>query len=139
MEIVERIEELIKRSGKSANAVLTECKLSHNSITAWKGGKAKPSLDAIVKLADYFNVTVDFIVGREQKPMPTSQEILFSKMNADEIKFVNTYRAMPLISKLTMKMFILTNPLMWAKKSNKNDLMTKEEIALLKKLQEDKN
>lgn len=137
MEVVENIEELIKRSGKTANAVLTECKLSHNSLTAWRSGKAKPSLDAMIKLADYFNVSIDFIAGRENKEMPTKAEIVLRKITEDEIKLINTYRSMSLFNKLTMKAFILTNPLMWIKKSNKDDLMTEEEKELLKKMQEE--
>jgi transcriptional regulator with XRE-family HTH domain len=63
--IVERIEELIKESGQTAHSVLMNCHIVPNAFTVWKSGKSKPSLKALIKLADYFNVTVDFLVGRE--------------------------------------------------------------------------
>ena len=139
MNIVENIEKLIKLSGKTANAVLTECKLSHNSLIAWRSGKAKPSLDALSKLADYFDVTIDFIVGRETKESPSVQEIIYSQMSEDEIKLINAYRGMTLFDRATMKMSMVATFSMFRKKSNKNDLLTKEEMELLRKMQDNES
>ena len=46
---------------------LTEkLELSNSAITDWKKGKAKPSTEAVIKLADYFGVTTDYILlGKE--------------------------------------------------------------------------
>jgi transcriptional regulator with XRE-family HTH domain len=131
MTIIERIDELIKRSGKTPNAVLAACDLSHNSLTAWKSGKAKPSLDAIIKLADYFNLTMDFIVGREQKEMPTEKEILYKNMTEEEIKLINVYRKLSPLAKITTKV-TMTASLSALLKRGDSDLLTKEEMKLLR-------
>lgn len=36
--------------------------LSNSAISEWKKGKAKPSLEAVVKIARYFGVTTDYLL-----------------------------------------------------------------------------
>lgn len=62
--MIERILELIKKFGITNNKLLSDLKLPISAISEWKKGKAKPSVDALVKIADYFNVSVDYLLGR---------------------------------------------------------------------------
>ena len=64
MEIVERIYELIKSNNTNANRVTKGCGLNSNIFTFWKSGRQKPSLDALIKIAKYFNVSLDYLTGR---------------------------------------------------------------------------
>ena len=41
--------------------------VSQTTVTAWETGKAEPSSSAISSLADYFNVTTDYLLGRPEK------------------------------------------------------------------------
>lgn len=46
------------------------CKIfcvSSGAIAMWETGKRQPDLSTLCKLADYFNVTVDYLLGREDK------------------------------------------------------------------------
>ena len=40
-----------------------ECGLNHSAVTEWKKGKAKPSTEAVAKIARYFNVSADYLLG----------------------------------------------------------------------------
>lgn len=42
--------------------ITRELGISGSSFTDWKKGKGSPSLDVVVKFADYFNVSLDYIV-----------------------------------------------------------------------------
>jgi transcriptional regulator with XRE-family HTH domain len=64
MELVDRIFNLFKQSGKKYIQLAGEIGIKSSTITQWKKGKQKPSLDAVVKIADYFDVPVDFLLGR---------------------------------------------------------------------------
>ncbi len=44
------------------------CGLANGSIGKWKSGAYKPSLDYLVKLANYFDCTLDYLVGRSDSP-----------------------------------------------------------------------
>lgn len=63
--MVEIIVNLFESSGKSGNSILKELSLSPTAISEWKKGKSKPTVDALIKIADYFGVSVDYLLGRE--------------------------------------------------------------------------
>lgn len=49
--------------------------ISQGNISDWKNGRSAPKMDAINKLADYFNVTTDYLLGRtEQKTAAPSED-----------------------------------------------------------------
>lgn len=54
----------------SPNAVATELKIPSGSITAWRNG-ATPRTKSLTKIANYFGVTVDYLLNAE-KENPTS-------------------------------------------------------------------
>lgn len=56
--------DLCKRAGKSATTVCLEIGLSNSAANGWKNG-TQPKADVLCKLADYFNVSVDYLLGRE--------------------------------------------------------------------------
>ena len=41
---------------------------SNGIISRWKTGEVVPSFDNLIKLADYFGVSIDYLVGRTDKP-----------------------------------------------------------------------
>lgn len=40
--------------------------LSKGIISMWENGLREPHMNALIKLADFFNITIDYLVGREQ-------------------------------------------------------------------------
>lgn len=57
----------------TAKRLTTELELSNSSVTDWKKGKAKPSTDAIIKIASFFGVSTDFLLtGKETHSNPIS-------------------------------------------------------------------
>ncbi len=59
---------------KSPSAVAEEIGIKRSTVTRWKSGKSQTDAN-IQKVADYFNVSVDFLKGNEQKEAPTDNEI----------------------------------------------------------------
>jgi len=76
--LLERILSLMNERGVNAKELTRSTGLNHSAITNWKKGQGKPSVDAIEKLADYFDVTTDYLLGRElsrqTKKTPSSKE-----------------------------------------------------------------
>ena len=66
-----KFSSLCAQRGMSPNAVARELGIPSGSVTAWKSG-SEPRNKTLVKIAEYFNVTVDFLVeGKsEQKEKP---------------------------------------------------------------------
>ena len=47
--------------------MLSDCQLSVNTLSMQDGGYY-PRLDAIFKIADYLDVSIDYLLGRTDKP-----------------------------------------------------------------------
>lgn len=68
MRVIDKILELAKQKGVTANKVAVECKFTATAMSDWKKGKSQPSVNALMKIADYFDVSIDFLVGRTEQP-----------------------------------------------------------------------
>ena len=71
MTIVQNILKIAKEN-KINNQKLCEILNSNpNKIYDWKVGKSKPSTDELCILADYFNVSADYLLGRTNEQTNT--------------------------------------------------------------------
>ena len=48
--------------------------LTQQAYATYENGTAQPSIDSLKKLADYFGVSVDYLLGRETQTNTLSQE-----------------------------------------------------------------
>ncbi|MCL2416148.1 MAG: helix-turn-helix transcriptional regulator [Defluviitaleaceae bacterium] len=72
--LVERILKLIQERDIRAIQFANEAGLPKNAVSEWKNGKAKPSTDAIIKIAKYFGVSTDYLLtGKELVNQPHIQ------------------------------------------------------------------
>lgn len=62
--INERIRTLLQERGLSQYAFIKETKISWGVFYNWLAGKSKPSVDNLVKVANYFDCSVDYLLGR---------------------------------------------------------------------------
>ena len=88
MTTFERIKKLSKNKGKSLKTVATDLGFSENAIYKWK--TQSPNTESLAKVADYFSVSTDYLLGRTETPsksnipMPTDlDEILDGMMSFD--------------------------------------------------------
>lgn len=78
---LERTLELIERENISKNKLLTDLGLGKNSFVNWSERGTIPSADTVEKIADYFGVTTDYLLGRTDI------------MNDDDLKAVRQFTA----------------------------------------------
>lgn len=62
--------ELCKKKGVSCKKAAEEIGLSNSITTKWKKTGATPSGETLDKVAAYFNVSTDYLLGKEQKEKP---------------------------------------------------------------------
>lgn len=65
MTLYERISFLAKKQGKSLNRLAEDIGLSKNAMYQWK--TSSPKVDTLEKVADYFGVSVDYLLERTDK------------------------------------------------------------------------
>lgn len=42
--------------------------VSSGNISDWKSGRSKPNIDTMIKIADYLNISIDYLLGRTDNP-----------------------------------------------------------------------
>ena len=60
----ERLLELRKEKGISQAALAKELQISYAVICYWETDRSEPTAPNLVKIADYFDVPVDYLLGR---------------------------------------------------------------------------
>lgn len=72
-ETVKRILALMKQKGDTAHSLEVNADFPSSSVYSWKSGRNNPSMDAIIKLARYFNVSSDYLLCLSDEPIPLKQ------------------------------------------------------------------
>ncbi|WP_317944533.1 helix-turn-helix transcriptional regulator [Carnobacterium maltaromaticum] len=81
MTLFERVKSLAKKRNKNLKEVALELGLSENAFYSWK--KSAPSSDNLQKVADYFNVSTDYLLGREEKELTEDDLSVLFRLNTD--------------------------------------------------------
>ncbi|MBQ8056774.1 MAG: helix-turn-helix transcriptional regulator [Ruminococcus sp.] len=63
-----RIKELRKAKKMTQLKLAMELNTNQNTISRYENGEREPSIRDLIKIADYFNVSVDYLVGRTDNP-----------------------------------------------------------------------
>ncbi|RRG18237.1 XRE family transcriptional regulator [Weissella viridescens] len=58
-----RLKELRESQNLTAGYVSTELGMNRNMVAAYERGERTPSLKTLVKLAQFYNTTTDYILG----------------------------------------------------------------------------
>lgn len=67
----ERIEMLAKNKNISVSAMLSELGMNKNALFTMKNSGYLPRIESLCKFANYFGVSVDYLIGRTDNPNET--------------------------------------------------------------------
>ena len=83
-ELYNLIESLCKEKGTNMTAMCKAAKISRAPLTELKMGRSKTLSSATLsKIAAYFGVSVDYLLGNKEKPAPESRNGLSIKEQKD--------------------------------------------------------
>jgi hypothetical protein len=60
----ERLQELKKQNNLMQKKIATDNDLSLRAYQYYERGEREPSMSSLISLADYFDVSLDYLVGR---------------------------------------------------------------------------
>ena len=63
-----RLKELRKSRGISQLKLAMDLNMNQNSISRYEKGEREADYAALIRLADYFGVSVDYLLGRTDNP-----------------------------------------------------------------------
>lgn len=81
MTLVEKIRELSNEKGMSLPQLETTLGLGNGTISRWRN--ASPNTDKLQKVADYFSVSMDYLLGRDTQELTPKDERDISKTVSD--------------------------------------------------------
>lgn len=67
MDFKDRLKELRKTKGLSQVALADRLGLSKSTIGAYETGDITPSVEALEMIADFFNVDMNYLLGKESR------------------------------------------------------------------------
>lgn len=62
----EKIKNLRTERGISQTELAAQLNMSKQAVSNWENDNIMPSIEMLLKLADYFGVTTDFLLEREE-------------------------------------------------------------------------
>lgn len=66
MKFPQRLRSLREHRRMNRKALGELCGLSKNMIGKYERGEREPSIAALIEIADFFEVPIDFLLGREK-------------------------------------------------------------------------
>lgn len=67
-----RLKELRKQHNLSQEQLCKILKLAQTTYSSYEIGKNEPNIETLCKIADYYNVTLDYLVGHKTEIIDTS-------------------------------------------------------------------
>lgn len=77
-----RLKELREKQGMTQNDLADHLSVSRQSIGGYEKGTTEPPFEIVVKIADKFNVTCDYLLSR------TDEKYNFNSLDADFIELL---------------------------------------------------
>lgn len=84
-----RIAELRKQKGLSQKEFAEFLKISPGNLCEWEKGRIEPSVEFLNIIADYFDVSIDYLVGRTD-----DFDVTRNKFMPEEEKLLQYFRGM---------------------------------------------
>lgn len=85
-KIAERLTELRNAKGATQEDVAAALSVSNKTISKWENGSSSPDLNMLIALAEYYNVTTDYLLGLDsgKKSVKGSVADMFSGLDRRE-------------------------------------------------------
>ena len=71
-----RLKELRKAKGDSQKDTAYTVGVSQQAYARYEKGDREPKIATLIKLADYFDVSVDYLIGHEKTPNHSGDQTL---------------------------------------------------------------
>lgn len=109
----ERFLQLLKKKNITAYRVGKDTGISQNTLSYWKKGTGKPKTDKLKKIADYFNVSLKWLMGIsdiKEKTVIGKDNIIYiekkENFTDEEREIIKKYRCLPEAGKTTVKVIL---------------------------------
>lgn len=97
-----RLKELREQRRLNQEGLAICLNVSQSTVSAYEVGDRTPDLETIIKIANFFNVSIDYLVGLSD----VKQVLKSSDLTSDELDILRTYKQLSFIDKEKVKAYI---------------------------------
>lgn len=89
----DKLKELCNKKGVKPSRVAIECGFSKGTVSHWKNSGTIPQRDILKKIANYFDVSVDYLLSNDEKETQVNDKALI--LTEHEKRLISAYRDKP--------------------------------------------
>ncbi len=93
MSFALRLKELREKKGFSQAQLASKLNVGIGSVGMWESTQRTPPAKRLNQIADFFGVSVDYLLGREEKITP-DENINSAMSSSDETRLLEIYRTL---------------------------------------------
>jgi transcriptional regulator with XRE-family HTH domain len=97
-----RLKELREQRRLNQEGLALKLNVSQSTISAYEIGERVPDLETLIAIANFFNVSLDYLAGLSD----LKQQIRQSDLSLNELEHLHTYRQLSDIDKEKIKAYI---------------------------------
>lgn len=84
MDVVDKILKLLQETNTEQKQLTAYLGVGPQTVSDWKSGKTKSYMKHLDRIAEYFNVSTDYLLGKESAFQSTDDELKFALFNGTE-------------------------------------------------------
>ena len=92
MELKDTLKQIREKNGLTKRELCEKTGISERAYLTYEFGEREPKISVIQKLADFYGVTTDYLLGREPAPNPFA-DLNLSKESEEDV--INKYMSLP--------------------------------------------
>ncbi len=103
--MIENLKKLRNKKGISQQKLADAIETSQQSINKYENHKIEPDIQTLIRIADYFETSVDYLIGHSNIDH-IMEELSEFDLNSDEISHMNNYRKLSKKQKEIIKLIV---------------------------------
>lgn len=87
--MVKNLRYLRKQKGISQQQLASACGISQQSVNKYENHSVEPDISTLIRMADFFDTSVDFLIGRNCEDMTENENL---RLLPSEEKLIKSFR-----------------------------------------------
>ncbi len=99
MELGNILAQLRKEKGLSQRELATSLGVSNGAVAMWETNRRQPDIEMLIRIAQFYNVSIDYLFGNIQVLSTTKMQ----NLSSTEIKLIKYYQSVLNLNELDTK------------------------------------